>query len=126
MRSSPLAGARRSDGSAKRESPFVSRHAMRSAPKVYTLTVCPTCDRLREAWAAQGIEYEEVRVDQSQEALDEALDYGGHRAYRAVRGRSRRSWIRRRGWLSYRVTARWAVPRAKPRGALHEVDARKV
>jgi glutaredoxin len=49
---------------------------MRSAPKVYTLTVCPTCDRLREAWAAQGIEYEEVRVDQSQEALDEALDYG--------------------------------------------------
>ena len=49
---------------------------MSSIPKVFTLTVCPTCDKLREAWAAEGIEYEEVRVDQSQEALDEALDHG--------------------------------------------------
>ncbi len=47
-----------------------------NVPRVYTLTVCPTCDRLREAWAAQGVKYDEVRVDQSQEALDEALDYG--------------------------------------------------
>ena len=44
--------------------------------KVYTLTVCPACDRLRESWGAQGIAYEEVRVDQSQEALDEALEHG--------------------------------------------------
>ncbi len=44
--------------------------------KVYTLTVCPACDRLRESWDAQGIAYEEVRVDQSQEALDEALEHG--------------------------------------------------
>ncbi len=45
--------------------------------KVYTLTVCPACDRLRESWGAQEIAYEEVRVDQSQEALDEALEDGG-------------------------------------------------
>ena len=45
-------------------------------PIVYTLTVCPTCDSLREAWAREGIQYDERRVDQSQETLDEALDYG--------------------------------------------------
>ena len=44
--------------------------------KVYTLTVCPACDKLRSAWGEQGIEYEEFRVDQSQETLDEALMYG--------------------------------------------------
>ena len=44
--------------------------------RVYTLTVCPACDRLRESWGGQAIAYEEVRVDQSQEALDEALGYG--------------------------------------------------
>jgi glutaredoxin len=45
-------------------------------PIVYTLTVCPACDRLRDVWRRQGIQYEERRVDQSQESLDEALDYG--------------------------------------------------
>ncbi len=45
-------------------------------PIVYTLTVCPACDHLRGKWAREGIEYEERRVDQSQDTLDEALDYG--------------------------------------------------
>ena len=49
---------------------------MDERPVVYTLTVCPACDKLRESWASQGIEYDERRVDQSQETLDEALDYG--------------------------------------------------
>lgn len=49
---------------------------MSDVPIVYTLTVCPTCDRLRDAWAERGIHYEERRVDQSQETLDEALLYG--------------------------------------------------
>ncbi len=48
---------------------------MADIPVVYTLTVCPACDRLREAWRRQGIEYEERRVDQSQDTLDEALLY---------------------------------------------------
>lgn len=49
---------------------------MADDPVVFTLTVCPTCDRLREDWARRGIRYEERRVDQSQETLDEALMYG--------------------------------------------------
>lgn len=44
-------------------------------PIVYTLTVCPACDGLREAWTRDGVQYEERRVDQSQDTLDEALDY---------------------------------------------------
>ena len=28
------------------------------------------------AWRREGVEYEERRVDQSQDTLDEALDYG--------------------------------------------------
>ena len=48
---------------------------MADIPVVYTLTVCPACDSLRASWARQGIAYEERRVDQSQEVLDEALDY---------------------------------------------------
>ena len=47
---------------------------MADIPVVYTLTVCPACDALRAAWKRQGIEYEERRVDQRQETLDEALD----------------------------------------------------
>lgn len=48
---------------------------MADIPVVYTLTVCPACDALRASWGRQGIAYEERRVDQSQEVLDEALDY---------------------------------------------------
>ena len=49
---------------------------MANVPIVYTLTVCPACDRLRDTWGKQGVEYDERRVDQSQDTLDEALDYG--------------------------------------------------
>ncbi|MEE9162211.1 MAG: glutaredoxin domain-containing protein [Candidatus Neomarinimicrobiota bacterium] len=48
---------------------------MADIPVVYTLTVCPACDALRSAWGRQGTTYEERRVDQSQETLDEALEY---------------------------------------------------
>ncbi len=48
---------------------------MADIPIVYTLTVCPDCDALRAAWKREGVEYEERRVDQSQDTLDEALDY---------------------------------------------------
>ena len=48
---------------------------MADIPIVYTLTVCPACDALRAAWKRESIEYEERRVDQSQDTLDEALDY---------------------------------------------------
>ena len=49
---------------------------MADIPVVYTLTVCPACDKLRASWGRQGIKYEERRVDQSQDTLDEALLYG--------------------------------------------------
>ena len=49
---------------------------MSETPTVYTPTVCPACDRLRNAWDQRGVAYQEKRVDQSQEALDEALLYG--------------------------------------------------
>jgi len=48
---------------------------MADIPVVYTLTVCPACDSLRAAWKREGIEYQEIRVDQSQDDLDAALDY---------------------------------------------------
>ena len=61
---------------------------MADIPVVYTLTVCPACDRLRDSWRKQGIKYEERRVDQAQETLDEALmlghEYGTGMADRAV------------------------------------------
>ena len=48
---------------------------MADIPVGYTLTVCPACDALRAAWKRDGIEYQEIRVDQNQDALDAALDY---------------------------------------------------
>ncbi len=45
-------------------------------PTVYTLSTCPACNRLKEDWAGQGIEFEERQVDVSQAWLDEALKYG--------------------------------------------------
>ncbi|MBI4200009.1 MAG: hypothetical protein HY535_06020 [Chloroflexi bacterium] len=45
------------------------------APVVYTLTSCPTCELLREEWGRLGIHFEERRVDESQQWLDEALKY---------------------------------------------------
>jgi len=44
-------------------------------PIVYTLTVWNASDALRSSWGRQGIAYEERKVDQSQDVLDEALDY---------------------------------------------------
>ena len=49
---------------------------MADVPIVYTLTVCPACDALRAEWGKLGIEYDERRVDQSQDTLEEALDFG--------------------------------------------------
>ena len=45
-------------------------------PVAYTILNCPACDKLREVWESQGVDYEEKRVDASQDALDEALEYG--------------------------------------------------
>ncbi|MCZ6534695.1 MAG: glutaredoxin domain-containing protein [Dehalococcoidia bacterium] len=47
-----------------------------AVPVVYTILHCPACEKLREVWGDRGVEYEEKRVDESQDALDEALEYG--------------------------------------------------
>lgn len=49
---------------------------MATIPVVYTLTACPACELLRTTWAKRGIAYQEYRVDQSQELLDQALLHG--------------------------------------------------
>ena len=47
-----------------------------AVPIAYTLTTCPASEVLRTEWGREGIEFEERRVDTSQEWLDEALNYG--------------------------------------------------
>ena len=48
----------------------------KAIPVVYTILHCPACEKLRETWGAQGVDYEERRVDESQDLYDEALEYG--------------------------------------------------
>jgi len=45
-------------------------------PTVYTLTSCPACQKLRETWGQQGIEFEERAVDKDQRWMDAARNYG--------------------------------------------------
>ena len=47
-----------------------------NVPIVYTLRTCPTCEDLRVAWKEQGIEFEERIVDDNQEYMDEAREFG--------------------------------------------------
>ena len=42
---------------------------------MYTLRNCPTCDKARAALSERGVEYEERRVDDSEEWWEEALKY---------------------------------------------------
>ena len=61
---------------------------MADIPVVYTLTVCPACDSLRSAWARDGVQYEERRVDQSQQTVGRGLGLRGHRAHNRVSRRT--------------------------------------
>lgn len=47
-----------------------------SSAIVYTLGNCPTCDKARAALTERGVEFEERRVDESEEWWEEALKYG--------------------------------------------------
>ena len=46
-----------------------------SAVIFYTLRNCPTCDKARAGLAARAIEFEERRVDESEQWWEEALKY---------------------------------------------------
>ena len=45
-------------------------------PIVYTIRGCEACVRLLRKWDADGVRYEEKRVELSQATLDEARRYG--------------------------------------------------
>jgi glutaredoxin len=50
--------------------------ALMALPIVYTIRGCDACVKLLEKWKAQGVAYEERRVELNQETLDEARRYG--------------------------------------------------
>ena len=111
---------------------------MADIPIVYTLTVCPACDLLRNSWRREGVQYEERRVDQSQDTLDEALDFGDtvsdHRLARWPGGNRIPRLARLRDWLTdgqsvFRTTRIHALgktilkrPPATQRRAISEVQ----
>ncbi len=45
-------------------------------PIVFTIRGCSACTKLLEKWNAEGMEYDERRVELSQATLDEARRYG--------------------------------------------------
>lgn len=45
-------------------------------PVVYTIRGCDACMKLLKKWDAEGVAYEERRVELSQAVLDEARRYG--------------------------------------------------
>ena len=45
-------------------------------PVVYTIRGCDACMKLLDKWEAEGVAYEERRVELSQALLDEARQYG--------------------------------------------------
>jgi len=45
-------------------------------PIVYTIRGCDSCTKLLKKWDAEGIPYDERRVELSQATLDEARQYG--------------------------------------------------
>lgn len=49
---------------------------MSALPVVYTIRGCQACVKLIEKWDAEGVAYEERRVESSQTVMDEARRYG--------------------------------------------------
>jgi len=45
-------------------------------PVVYTIRGCDACVKLLKKWESEGVQYEERRVELSQEVLDEARKHG--------------------------------------------------
>jgi glutaredoxin len=45
-------------------------------PIVYTIRGCDACVKLLRKWQAEGLAYEERRVELSQETMDEARKHG--------------------------------------------------
>jgi glutaredoxin len=48
----------------------------KDVPIVYTIRGCDACVKLLKKWDAEGVAYDERRVELSQDVLDEARKYG--------------------------------------------------
>ena len=48
----------------------------KEVPIVYTIRGCDACVKLLQKWDAEGVAYDERRVELSQDVLDEARKYG--------------------------------------------------
>jgi glutaredoxin len=48
----------------------------KQVPVVYTIRGCDACVKLLRKWDAEGVKYEERRVELSQQILDEARKFG--------------------------------------------------
>jgi hypothetical protein len=55
---------------------LVTQSELNNRPVVYTIRGCDSCVKLLDDWNADGVAYEERRVELSQATLDEARRYG--------------------------------------------------
>jgi glutaredoxin len=54
----------------------MTQHPVNEIPIVYTIHGCDACVKLLRKWDAEGVAYDERRVELSQDVLDEARKYG--------------------------------------------------
>ena len=54
----------------------MSQNPVKAVPIVYTIRGCDACMKLLRKWDAEGVPYDERRVELSQDVLDEARKYG--------------------------------------------------
>jgi glutaredoxin len=54
----------------------MSENPVKAIPIVYTIRGCDACVKLLRKWDAEGVTYDERRVELSQDVLDEARKYG--------------------------------------------------
>ena len=54
----------------------MTQNSPKEIPIVYTIHGCDACVKLLRKWDAEGVAYDERRVELSQDVLDEARKYG--------------------------------------------------
>jgi hypothetical protein len=54
----------------------MTQNSPKEIPIVYTIHGCDACVKLLRKWDAEGVAYDERRVELSQSVLDEARKYG--------------------------------------------------
>ena len=56
--------------------PVPTIHAGKTIPVVYTVSGCEACHLLTAKWTREGIKFEEIHAEQSDELMDEAREFG--------------------------------------------------